>query len=59
MVLCDGFEVEAFCHRNGSWSPQLNDNVCSVAPMKTIAGELSDTLYISATTKVLLNINLS
>ena len=57
LVLCDGFEVEAFCHRNGSWNPQLNDNVCSVAPMKTIAGELSDTLYISATTKVLLNIN--
>ena len=59
VVLCDGFEVKAFCHRSGSWSPQLNDNVCSVAPIKTIAGELRGIHHILATTvKILLNVNL-
>ena len=36
VVLCDEFAVEAFCHRNGSWSPQLAENVCNFAsPMTT------------------------
>ena len=30
LVWCDGFVVTAFCHRNGSWSPQLTDSVCDI-----------------------------
>ena len=28
LIQCDGFVVTAFCHRNGSWSPQLTDSIC-------------------------------
>ena len=41
VVLCDGFVVEAFCHRNGSWNPQLTDTVCNITPPRTM-GELRD-----------------
>ena len=30
LVQCDGFEVEAFCHKNGSWSLQLTQNLCDI-----------------------------
>ena len=60
VVLCDGFEIEAFCHRSGNWNPQLNDSVCNVAPTQTIAGELRGIHYniLATTVKILLNVNL-
>ena len=39
LVQCDEFVVTAFCHRNGSWSPQLNDGVCNFTSIMMSSGE--------------------
>jgi hypothetical protein len=39
VVLCGGFEVTAFLHKNGSWSPHLTDSVCHLQQDLVTIGE--------------------
>jgi hypothetical protein len=39
VVLCGWFEVIAFCHKNGIWSPKLTDSVCHLQQDSVITGE--------------------